>query len=673
MNSCPNSLTRLSRLSDLLCATFALGVVFLFVFVPVPARVLDAGLTVNIALAIGVILMVSSARRTLELSCFPAMLLFLTLFRLSLNVASTRLILTQGTGFEGIIIRNVGDMMVAGSLPVGITQLVVLIAIQFLVITKGAERMAEVAARFTLDAMQMKMMAAQEQLDKRQISSQEAEERMDQIQREADFYGGMDGASRFVKGEAMASVLILTINALAGCYEALRGVADEPMMVVRSYMLLTVGDGLVTLLPSLFVSVATALLIAKNSSSESVTGQAIKQFTAHTRPLAATAGILALLLVVLSSGAGMSKIPFLLVAVALSIACWKGLSREEASEAPPEFAEFADDPFVRPLELRLSLAALGRLAEQGRRLERELRRLKAQLQSELGLHVPGIPIRADEELKGSDYILELRGQPVARGRLPEGPFADGETMETALAAVLARRIRANADSLLGRQDLEDLLTDVKRVAPAVYDAVAALDRGVVLEVFRRLLEEQVSIRDRVAILEAIASASPQATDPVKLTEAVRAAIPRHVTGRLLSSAGELAVMTLSPEWDRELGEALCESDCFVILPPERLHQLIRVATDGCETFESQKLPPVLETTSQLRRPVRDLLYAYLPDLTILSHREISREVRPRYLLCLTCPEQETANARVVPLRRARRQAELRAATGHDDSSDEIRQ
>jgi flagellar biosynthesis protein FlhA len=672
VNSCPNSLTRLSRLSDVLCAAFALAVVFLFVFVPVPARVLDVGLTVNIALAIGVTLMVSSARRTLELSCFPAMLLFLTLFRLSLNVASTRLILTQGTGFEGIIIRNVGDMMVAGSLPVGITQLVVLIAIQFLVITKGAERMAEVAARFTLDGMQMKMMAVQEQLDKRQLSSQEAEERLDQIQREADFYGGMDGASRFVKGEAIASVLILAVNALAGCYEAVRGVAGDPMSVVRAYMLLTVGDGLVTLLPSLFVSVATALLIAKNSSSESVTGQAVKQFTAHTRPLAATAGLLALLLVVLSSGAGMNKIPFLLVAMALAVACWKGLSREEASEAQPEFAEFAEDPFVRPLELRLAVPALGRLSEQGRRLERELRRLRAQLQSELGLQVPGIPIRADDELKGCDYILELRGAPVARGKLPEAGSSEVDALEVALAALLAPRIRDHADSLLRRQDLEDLLTEVRKLAPAVFEAVAALDRGVLLEVFRRLLEERVSIRDRVAILEAIASGSQQSTEPVRLTETVRAGIPRHVTGRLLSSTGELNVMTLSPDWERELTEALCESDCFVILPPDRLHQLIKVVTDGGEAFEAKGLPPVLETTAKLRRPVRDLLYAYLPEFTFLSHREISREVRPKYLLCLTCPETQPAPGRVVPLRRARRNAETRVTEVQDDSGDEIR-
>ncbi|MBI4867494.1 MAG: FHIPEP family type III secretion protein [Candidatus Wallbacteria bacterium] len=624
-NRCGVDAAALQRQAESLVPLGLVGIILVLV-VPIPARLLDVALVLNLAMAVMCLLMVSSVRRTLDLSCFPTLLLVLTFLRLSLNVASTRLILTQGAEFEGILIRAFGGFVVGGSLAVGLVLFFILVCIQYQVISKGSERVAEVAARFRLDGLPHKLMAVQAQLDSHQITAAEAEERVDQVHRESDFFGHMDGASRWVKNETIASIAIFGVNLGAGLVFGWSNDSGDWARVASTFALLSVGDGLASLVPSLLISFATGLLITKSASGQSVAGETVAQVFSSTRPMAGAAGVVGSLLAVCGLSAGVAGLPLVALAGIFGWAAWKGLSVEPdqlevtAAAAPRELG-------FRPLEVRLSQGVFEALQEKGGRLDAELSQVRRQIRDELGLAVPPISVTVDEGLTRLSYTLDLRGQQVGEGRLP-GSREAGEPVEGRIAAFVAKKVRAYADELMGRQELEDLLSQVRRAKPALFEAVDGVDRGALLAVLRGLLAEGVGIRDAAGILEAVASAKELAKQPALLTECVRAALARQVSGHLRTAAGSLPVMVLADDLEKELEGAYVAQEDFLAISPQRLQSLLGMLTDGCEAFEKDGLRPVLLTKPTLRRHVRNLFGHWLPELAVLSRREISREVRP---------------------------------------------
>ncbi|MBI3892990.1 MAG: FHIPEP family type III secretion protein [Candidatus Wallbacteria bacterium] len=632
----------LQKQAELFIPLALLGIIFVLV-VPIPAKLLDVLLVLNLALAITTMLLVSSIRRTLDLSCFPSLVLVLTFLRLSLNVASTRLILTQGTEFEGIIIRAFGGFVVGGSLAVGLVLFCILVTINYLVISKGSERVAEVAARFSLDGLAHKLMAIQSQFENHQISAAEAEQRADMVHREADFYGHMDGASRWVKNETIASICIFMINLGAGLVFGWSAGTAEWTTVASAYALLSVGDGLGTLVPALLIRFATGLLITKSSSGQSVTAETVGQLCSSSRPMAGAAAVVGVLLAVCGVSAGVSGLPLVALAGILGWASWRGMSNRAAAPKPAPGCPMRDLGF-RPLELRLSADAFVALADRGLRLELELDRARCQIRQELGFQVPPVSVSVDETLPRLGYALDLRGQQVAEGRLTPGGDP-AEPVEGRLAAFVAKKVRACADELFGRQELDDLLREMRRVAPALVEAVDAIDRGAMLAVLKGLLAEGVGIRDATGIFEAVASAKELSKQPALLTECVRTALARQVSGGLRNSEGDLPVMTLSEDLERELEAAYLPQEDFLAIPPQRLQSLLGLLTESCDAFETEGLRPVLLTKPALRRHLRTTFGHWLPQLSVLSRREISREIRPQFVRRISdCPVASSALA-----------------------------
>jgi flagellar biosynthesis protein FlhA len=656
-----------------------IGVVAIVVMlvVPLPPLVLDMLIAANITGALLILLTAMFVHKPLDFAAFPALLLVATLFRLALNVSATRLVLLDG--YAGKVIETFGHFVVGGSLVVGLIVFAILVVIQFVVITNGAGRVAEVGARFTLDAMPGKQMAIDADLNSGLIDEDEARRRRAEVAGEADFYGAMDGASKFVKGDAIAAIIITLVNLIGGF---LVGVAQNGMSfsdAIHTYSLLSVGDGLVSQIPALLLSVATGLIVTRSTADDDMGSDIVRQLTRHQMPLR-VAGVASIALCLIP---GLPKLPFLITGGVVLFLSTRTPAPEEQTAAdaagdvpalpsPDSPESLMDEIRVDPLELELSadLIDLVDTTAGGDLLDR-VKALRRKVAMDLGIVVPPVRTRDNLDLPLRTYAIRLFGVEVARGEAPPGTvLAIGDHLDAlpgirthepvfGLAAVwipaelrsqaemsgatvvdrasvvtthLAEVVRSHAARLLGREDVRMLTDAVKRTHPAVVEELtpAQLTLGEVQRVLQALLEEQVSVRDLVRIFEALSLRARAGKDLDGLVEAARAALGPAIVAPYVSD-GTVHVLSFDPGLEQRLLEALRPTEVGGVLAvdPELAQHLLGQVATLMQQAENLNLTPVLACAPQLRGAVRRLLEPSVGRLPVLSYTELSGPVQVR--------------------------------------------
>jgi flagellar biosynthesis protein FlhA len=668
--------TKNMRAAELMPALGLTGVVIMMVL-PVPPFLLDLTLVMSIALSLTILIVSLYVKEPLDFSAFPSVLLFATLFRLALNVASTRLILLrgeEGSSAAGHVIAAFGQFVVAGNYAVGFIVFTILVIINFIVITKGATRIAEVAARFTLDAMPGKQMAIDADLNAGIINEAEARERRQRIQKEGDFYGAMDGASKFVRGDAVAGLIILAVNLLGGFFVGVMQKGMDAGTAAQLYSLLSVGDGLVSQVPALIVSTAAGMVVTRTASGGELGNEIIKQLFWNAKVLALVAAILALFAFV----PGFPAIPFLLGAATLgglayTLSNQKPMDKEEpvTESAKLESSEESARPqTVDLLELEVGYELIPLVdGEKGAVIER-VRALRRQFLSEKGFLVPQIHIRDNLRLASKEYVIRVKGVEAGRGELKPGRFmamnvaggaqkesgltgepttepsfglpalwisaADKERAEmmsytvvdseTVLITHISELVKRHGPELLTRQDVQKLLDALAKDHPKVVEELIPhhMTLGGIQKVLQNLLREEVPVRDLLTIIETLADYAPHSKDTDELTEHVRQALARTITASFRDSEGLIPVMTIDPQIERLIRERAQEG---INLEPQVAQRIMTAVQQAVEIFGKRGLLPVFLTAAGVRRHLRQLISHYLPQIAVLSHNEIAAGVK----------------------------------------------
>ena len=664
------------RISDLF-VVMAVVLIVIMMVLPLPPVLLDLLLAVNISLSLLILLISMNFREALEISVFPSLLLITTLFRLALSVSSTRLILL--TANPGRIILAFGEFVVGGNYVVGFVIFFILVVVQFIVITKGAERVAEVAARFTLDAMPGKQMSIDADLNAGLITEGEARQRRQQIAREADFYGAMDGAAKFIKGDAIAGIVILVIDLLGGLAVGMLQKGMDFSGALSRYALLTVGDGLVTQIPALLISTATGIVVTRGASENNLGSDLTSQLFAHYRVLTTAAVVVALFGLV----GGLPKVPFLFLAASFGALAAvvrraeKGQEQEEETVLEQQRLEEARKPEsvvsllqVDPIEMEIGYSLIPLVDEgQGGDLLDRISMIRRQCAIELGVLVPVIRIRDNLQLSPDEYVVKIKGIQVGRGELMVNHYlamdaggvteqvsgipttepafglkalwVDAATRERAeyagytvvdppavLATHLTEIIRTHAHELLGRQEVKSLLDGARENYSAVVDELVPdlLTVGEVQKVLQNLLREGVPIRNLVTILETLADMAPVTRDVDYLTEFVREALGRQIC-QMYQEDGVLTVLTLSSRWEEAIAESIEHTDrgLAVALDPRLLQELYGALG---QALEQHLMPyPLILVSPQIRMALKRLTERAIPRLIVLSYNEISPDVQ----------------------------------------------
>lgn len=683
---------RLGKYSDLLMALAVLGVVVMLI-VPLPEWLLDTCLVVNLAGAALIFLTTLYVQEPLQFSVFPSLLLIATLFRLSLNIAATKLIL--GTGSAGRVIEAFGNFVVGGDYVVGVVAFLILVIVQFVVITNGAGRVAEVAARFTLDAMPGKQMAIDADLNAGLITEEQAKERRKAIEEEADFYGAMDGASKFVRGDAIAAVLIIIINIVGGFLIGLRNGQGDALTILRTYTLLTVGEGLVAQIPALFISTAAGILVTRTATQTHIGQDLISQLLSRARPVWIVAGMLLTMALV----PGFPILQLLLLAAALG-GIGYALTRNEKSRTrraePAPKRQPAPQPPKGPeavlplltvdtIELELGLGLLGLVdASAGGDLVERINLIRRQTALELGIVLPSVRIRDNLQLKNEQYTIKIKGEPVATGEVyPQYLLAMGvddpqqleplggiPTREPAfglsaywipasrrdaaemlgctvvepsavIATHLTEIIKQYAADILSRQDVQTLLDHIKQQNAAVVQELIPdlMTVGEVQKVLQHLLRERIPIRDLGTILETLADYAPRTKDPDQLGELVRASLARTITRQYLSSDGVLYVMTLEPSLEGRLRECVqpTASGLQLAIDTAFASALLREIGAQAENMAGMGYVPIILCSSQIRLPLRRLIERSMPLVACIAYNEVAGGVSVEAVAIVSVP------------------------------------
>jgi flagellar biosynthesis protein FlhA len=640
--------------------------------IPMPAAVLDVLLTVNIAASVLLLLAAIGSSRALDLSAFPSIILIATLFRLGLNVSSTRLILSDGRA--GAVIEAFGSFVIGGSLVVGLVVFLILVVIQFVVITNGSNRVAEVAARFTLDALPGKQMAIDADLNAGIIDEDQARQRRVDTAAEADFYGAMDGAGKFVKGDAIATVVIVAVNLIGGLVIGAVQLGMPIGDAASNYSILTVGDGLVSQIPALLVSIAAGLIVTRSAGDADLGSDVLAQFAKQHRAFV----IAGFALIVLALFPGMPKPPFLLVGAVLLVVGRRLASRAEVpvdADTGPDPAELPspDDPAeiargmrVDPIGLELAVDMVDLVdASVGGDLLDRVRGLRRKLATELGVVLPAVRTRDNTDLPLGTYAIRLHGVDVGVGTAPPGhvlviaddlsPFPGEEVREpvfglpakwvpgemrrhaeleaatvversSVITTHLAEIARTHAADLLSRQDVKQLVDLVRETDPAVVDDLTAGQIGIgeVQSVLQGLLAEQVPIRDLVRILEVVSVEGRTNRDPEYLVEACRTALASTICADR-ADGSRLPVLSLDPLLESHLLERLARTDrgSGLALDPDLGEGLTRALVERVAEVEQRGEHPVLVCSPVLRPALRRFSARVVPHVPVLSFEELA--------------------------------------------------
>ena len=660
--------------SDLVLVLLMVGILVVL-FTPIPPQLLDVLLITNLSFALLILLITFYAAKPVEFSTFPSLLLIATLFRLALNIAATRLILADADG--GRVIGAVGAYMVQGNYVIGLIVFLILVVVQYIVVTNGAQRVAEVAARFTLDSMPGQQMSIDADLNMGLIDQTEAKRRRRNLEKEANFYGSMDGASKFVKGDAIAGIVILLINIIGGLSIGVAQRGMPWMEALQTYTLLTIGDGIVTQIPALVISVGTGIIITRSATDERLSTEVLAQLTAYPKTLVLVA-VAALAMLAMP---GIPMWPALLVAGGASWLAWRTWRRQRTQEAKQDAATDAsaaageDDVYaslgVDALELKVgqNLIPLANGAE-GQLLQRMVA-FRKQYAQELGFVCPKLRIRDDHKLDANGYQICTFGVTIAIGGLLPGRTlaihpggerrelpgvatkdpayglpaqwiaTDDEPMAreagytlvdpaTVLITHLSEVIRQNAATLLTRAETERLLARLRPAQAGLLDEVipTVLTVGEIQKVLQNLLREKVSIRHLEAILEVLADAGRASKDAEVLTEMVRQRLGTVICQTLANKAGELVVLTLDPAIEHQLATSLkaVNDKSTLVLEPRFAEQMIGRIAAQVERMMKGNVMPVLLTAPELRRHLRRVTERVLPHLSVVSMSEVPTTV-----------------------------------------------
>ncbi|MBF0274083.1 MAG: flagellar biosynthesis protein FlhA [Nitrospinae bacterium] len=662
----------------------AVGVVAILIFmmIPLPTAFLDLLLVFGITFSLVILLVAVYILSPLEFSIFPTVLLVATLYRLSMNIASTRLILLNGDRGEsaaGQVIKAFGDFVVGGNYVVGMVIFLILVTINFIVITKGSTRTSEVAARFTLDAIPGKQMSIDADLNAGLISEEEAKQRREDLQSEADFYGSMDGSMKFVRGDAVAGIVITAINLIGGL---IIGVAQLNMSLsdaASTYTLLTVGDGLVSQIPALVVSTAAAIVLTRaGKTGESLGNQVVEQILYKPKVFLIASMVLFMFGII----PGLPFIPFFVLSIVSAIIYYysnesqtsvnqrEEMARNEEASAPiPEKVEALLPLDTMELEVGYELIPLVDAEQNGELLER-IRSIRRQFALEMGIIVPPLHIRDNLQLKPNEYTLMVKGVKVGSGELilnhflamsPEGNVDGVEGVKTieptfGLPAVwvaeelkddvqsrgmtvvdaptvitthIKEIIRSHAHELLGRQETQALLDNAKQTHPKVVDELipGVLSLGKVVNVLQELLKESISIRDLVTILETLADYGEMTKDVELLTEYVRASLARQITKQYMNPNGEIFVVTLNPATEEKIINAIKKTDTasYLALDPTDAQNILNSISNGIEAFSGIDQQPIILVSPSTRLHLRKLTERFIPNMVVLSHNEITSD------------------------------------------------
>jgi len=659
-------------------AIVILGIVciVLIMVVPLPTWALDICLTFMIGIALMVLMTSMVIDNVLDFSVYPGMLLVVTLFRLALNIASTRLILSQGDA--GQVIASFGNYVTAGNIIVGTIMFIILVVIQFVVITKGSTRIAEVAARFTLDAMPGKQMAVDADLNAGNLTEEEARQRRSDISREADFYGAMDGASKFVRGDAIAGIIITGINIVGGIILGVVMQGMDILEALETFTKLTIGDGLVTQIPALMISTSSGIIVTRAASKNNLGAELLSQFTQSSKALAISAFVMMLLGIV----PGMPTIPFLAIGALIGFTSYrmafgvkskqekadeeKAKKMAEEAAAVPKEEKIEDYLLVDQMELEIGYGLIPLVdVNQGGDLLERITMLRRQMAGELGMIVPPIRIRDNIQLSPNEYLIKIKGNDVGKGELMMGSYlamnpgnvsqripgiktkepafnldalwiTEGQKEGAELAgytvvelpAVLATHlteiIRRYASEILMRQDVKALLENVKKNSPAVVEEISSvLSVGEIQQVLCMLLQERISIRDLASILELMANSAKLSKDPVFINEQVRLGLTRQICKPYINN-GEMSVITLAPDLEQMLEASLQSTNRGprLVIRPDLVGRILDRMDTIQTKIQAEGDQPIIVCSPNVRYPLKKLLESNFPNLVILSYSEI---------------------------------------------------
>jgi len=671
---------RFSELVGSSSAMMALGMIgiLMVMMIPLPTLLLDILLSFSITVSIIILLMSMYVLKPLDFSIFPSVLLVVTLLRLSLNVASTRMILlhgNEGTSAAGQVIHAFGTFVVGGNYVVGLIVFVVLVLINFIVITKGSTRVAEVAARFTLDAMPGKQMSIDADLNAGLISDGDARRRRSDLEKETNFYGAMDGASKFVRGDAVAGIVITLINIIGGL---IIGVLQKGMPVIdaaRNYTLLTVGDGLVTQVPALVVSTAAGMLVTRSAASSDLGEEIRHQLLLQPKAIASAAGIILIFALI----PGMPKISFILVSAGIGLLAYKlyqstEKTQETEEESLPISAQEEPEDLLIPLDVLSLEVGYGLIplvdANQGGELLQRIKTLRKQMALETGFIVPSIHIRDNLQLNANRYSVILKGVEIAGGDLMLGHFMAIKTDDqgvkikgietkepafglpavwipekdkegaqakgyvvvdppTVITTHLTEVIKLHADELMGRKEVQTLIDNLSKMYPKVIDDLVpkTVPYGILQKVMQRLLRERVSIRDLYSIIETLADYVPMTKNVDVLTGYVRQALARSITKQYLDPSGGLTVMMISPDIEDTIGQAVqhTEHESYVNPDPILIRKLVNNVQKLISPFTAKGLQPIILCSPSVRIHLRNIMEKFFPNIVVISHNEVMRE------------------------------------------------
>lgn len=665
-------------------------VIVLLMIIPMPPFLLDVMIIINISLSMIILLISMNIREPLEFSVFPSLLLITTLFRLGINVSSTKNILTN-QGSAGQVIKSFGDFVLQGNVIVGFIIFMIIVLVQFIVITKGAERVAEVAARFTLDAMPGKQMAIDADLSSGLITEQEARTRRNKIQREADFYGAMDGATKIVKGDAVMSLIITFINLIGG---SAIGILQSGMAfsdVLSVYSIATVGDGLVSQIPALLISTSTGMIVTRAVSEGSLNEDVSRQFLAQPKAIMMTGGVLLILLLV----PGMPKIQLVLLAVLFLLAGYQiskkmqeqtvleeAAARQKAdmdAATPATEEEYYRDINniynligVEPIEMEFGYSLIPLVDESsGGKMINRIVIFRRQYAQEMGFVIPSVRLRDSSSLNTNQYIIKIKGEEVARGEIlvdhylalepasPSGEIDGIETIEPAygipskwilpenkemaeiygytvidplsvMLTHLSETIRQHAYELLSRQEVSLLLDNVKKTSAELVDEVVPgiISHGSLQKILINLLKEGIPIKDMESILETIADASGAGLDITSVTENIRSALKRTIT-RKFCEGGQMRVVTLDAGLEKLLVSSMAKSDqgVYLAVSPDIMQSMLTQIGEQMKKFQELSQDTVILTSQVIRPYLYRMLEQFYPSVYVLAFNEIADNIQ----------------------------------------------
>lgn len=665
--------------------------IVLLLIIPLNPFVLDVFIILNISISLIILLISMNIKEPLEFSIFPSMLLITTLFRIGINISSTRNILGN-SGTAGAVIKAMGDFVLQGNVVVGFIIFIIIVLVQFLVITKGAERVAEVAARFTLDAMPGKQMAIDADLSTGLIDEQQAKERRYKIQKEADFYGAMDGATKIVKGDAVMSLIITAVNFFGGMIIGMVQGGMSFSEVLSVYSIATVGDGLVSQIPALLISTATGMVVTRSVSEGSLNEDASKQFLAQPKAIMITGAALAVMLVI----PGMPKIQFGVVSLGLMLGGYMLTKRMEEAASASRKAEEMEEAMsqqqqmvseeeafkdisnvydliqVEPIEMEFGYSLIPLVDEgSGGKMINRIVIFRRQYAQEMGFVIPSIRLRDSSSLNTNQYMIKIRGEEVAKGEIlvdyylaleppnPEKEIEGIDTIEPAygipskwitvdkkemaeiygytvidplsvMLTHLSETIKQHSYELLNRQEVVKLVDNMKKKSPELIEELipTTISYGNFQKILTNLLKEGIPIKDMETIMETIIDASMAVKDLDSVTEHIRMALKRTIT-RKFCEGGSMKVITLDADLEKNIITSLTAGDqgMYLALSPDVMQTVITKLGEEIKKFNGFSQPPVVLTSQVVRVHVHHLIEQFYPNVYVLSFNEINNNIQ----------------------------------------------